>query len=505
MSKKSKVIGAIVVVLVIGGVAAGFAVSGAKTTSVEVADVTNEKLSIVVSASGKVEASDRIDVYPPTTGTIASIEVTDGAEVKAGQVLAVMDTAPIEVQVAQAEAAYKGAVAQRNTITSSAPGSAAVQAAQAAADAANAAYSAANAAYDAAKSGAGVPSASDIAQAQAAVAAAAASAQAAQGAYDSFYTTVYLPAPLPRSATLESTLASLSMARDQAVASLGDAQRALATLQGASNTTATIASAKLARDQAYAAYLAAVSQRDALVKSSNVAPALASANAAISAAESALAYARDTLARARITAPADGVVLFAAPSAASMLSAAGGSSAGGKLTAGSAVSPASAAFSIVGFDTLAFSAQVDETDVARVQPGMKALVSLDGIAGEEFAATVDRIGKESVMTSTGGTAFPVRLLFASNGKPVLIGMNGSAEIEVETIGSALTMPVEALLEEGDTSYVYVVRNGRASRTEIKTGRITDTRAEVLSGLKAGDSVIVSGVADLTDGARVRAK
>ena len=115
------------------------------------------------------------------------------------------------------------------------------------------------------------------------------------------------------------------------------------------------------------------------------------------------------------------------------------------------------------------------------------------------------MGKESVLTPTGGTAFPVYMRFATNSNPVLLGMNGSVEIRVETIGEAVTMPVEALLEEGGANYVYSIRGGRARRVEIEAGRLTDTRVEILSGLAEGDEVIVSGVSGLTDGARVRAE
>lgn len=504
MSKKSRVVFAVVAVLAIGGAAVAFAVSNANVSEVEVADVTNEDLAVVVSAAGAVEADTRVDVYPPTAGTLATLDVAEGDEVRAGQVLATMDTAPIEIQIAQAEAAYRGAIAQRSAITNAAPGSSELKAAQAAVDAAWSAYSLANAAYEAALAGVGAPSAGDIAQAQALVATAQAAATTAQSAYDSFYTNVYLPAPEPRDATLESALVALAFARDQAAANLADAQVSLAALLAASNNTATIAQAKIARDQAYAAYLGAQSQRDALAKASNVSSALASADAAVAAAESALAFANDTLDRAQIVAPIDGVVLFSGSSAASLLSASGvGSGGGSALSVGASVTPASAPFAVVAFDTLAFTATVDEADIARVKEGMAARILLDGIAETEFTAEVVSIGRESQLTATGGTAFPVRLRFSSGGKPVLLGMNGSTDIEVETIGNATTMPIEALLEDGDSTYAYTVRDGRARRADITVGRMTDMRVEVLSGLSEGDSVIVSGVAELTDGVRVR--
>ncbi|MHB1018227.1 MAG: efflux RND transporter periplasmic adaptor subunit [Coriobacteriia bacterium] len=505
MSKKSRVRIALVLILAIAGVAIALAVSGADVETVEVAEVTREDLAVLVSASGQVEADERTDVYPPTAGTIVSIEVTEGDRVTAGQVLAFMDTAPIEVQVAQAQAAYEGAMAQRDAISRTAPGSGDIKAAEAAVTAARSAYDAASAAYNAAVSGLGGPAASDIAQAEAAVTLARAAADAAQAAYDAYYQNVYLPAPEPRDAALDSALAALELAREQATASLEDAEAGLALLTSGAANAANITSAKLARDQAYAAYLGASSQRDALVRGSDLSGARSSADAAVAAAETALAYAQRMLDRAEIVAPRDGIVTFSGSSGTALLSGAGMGASSGGLSEGGTVTPAAPVFTIIDLSEPAFKAQIDETDIVRIEPGMSAEVTLDGFAGRTFAAEVERIGTSSVLTVTGGTAFPVWLRFRADGETVLLGMNGSVEVEIETIGSAISIPVEALLEDRTTAYVYAVRDGRARRVDLEIGTMTDTRIEVLSGLTEGEMVIVSGVGDLTDGARVEAE
>lgn len=509
---RARVIAAIVAVVAIVGVAIAFAVSNARVAEVQVAEVVREDLAVVVSASGQVEDDSRVDVYPPTAGTLASVEVTEGAPVVAGQVLAIMDTAPLEVQVAQADAAYAAARAQRTAAASASPGPADRRAAQAAVNAAYSAYQIADAQYRAALAGAGAPSPSDIAAAELAVAAAQAASQAATAAYNDFYNNVYLPAPEPRDPDLETALAALAFVRDAAAANLATTQQQLAALRSGAVGELAIASARVARDQAYAAYLAAQAQTEALARASSVTGAMTAADAAIEAAAAAKALADDTLSRARIVAPVDGIVLFnssgASLAGASGLSALGGGVGGGSASAGApgpgtAVSPASAPFAIVSFDELAFTALVDETDVVRVKPGMSGVISLDALPDSEFEAELSSVGLEAVTTPTGGTAFPVKLVFSSAGETVLLGMNGSVEIATETIGDVITMPIEALLEEEGVNYVFAVRSGRARRVEIQIGRLTDTRVEIRSGLDEGDEVIVSGVAELEEGTRVR--
>jgi len=499
VAAKRKALWAIGAVVVVGAVAGAIVLTSSGVAVVEVADVTRGDLALTVAAAGSVDAEQRVGVYPPTAGVLDSVLVENGQEVHAGDVLAVMETATIEAQVAQARAAYEGAVAQRDAIVKSAPSASAIRAAEAAVAAAWTAYGFARAGYDAAVAGVGAPSASDISSAQAAVAMAQVSADAAQSAYDDFYENVYLPAPEPRDAALETTLAGLLLVKNQTAADLLTAQQALAALMAATDNSYNVAQAKLAKEQAYAAYLGAVSQKEALAKAAGIGKALASADAAIDAARIALELAGDALADSTIVAPVDGYVLFNGSAAASLTGVASAPA------AGMTVTPAAAPFAIVSLDTLKFSAQIDEADIAQIQPGMSAVISLDAFSDVEFAATVKTIGKESQLTLTGGTVFPVLFTFEAGDSMVLLGMNGSVDIAVEMVPDVIAMPVEALIEEGGANYAYVVRDGRAYRTSIEIGQFTDTLVEVTSGLAEGDQVIVSGVSELTDGARVRAE
>lgn len=497
---KGKVIAAVVGLVVIGGIVAAVILGrGANAPEVTVEQATQSSLAVTVSASGKTEADNKGDLYPPTAGTLASIEVTDGQAVKAGDIIAVMDTAPLELQVAQAQAAYEGALAQSDSISQTAPSSADKAAASASVSAAYGAYKAANDRYNALLRATPDPTA--IAQAEAAVATAKATYDTAQAAYDSYKTTVYDPAPLPRDASMETALAVLSLARDQAYANYVSAQQTLAALLSGQDVSSAVAAAKSARDQAWAAYQGALAQQ-AKLASANTNAAKSSANAAVQAARDALDYAISNLDKATMRAPHDGTVVFNGAGASLPGLGSGGA---GKPTVGSAVSPATAPFSIVYFDKLVFNAQVDEADIAAVKAGLKAIVTLDALPTETFESTVERIDKTSVVTPTGGTAFSVIIRLADTGDRVLLGMNGSADIEIESVAGALTVPVEAVLDEAGKSYVFIAENGKAKRVEVTTGRLTDTRAEILSGISEGANVIVSGIGDLKDGAAIRVK
>ncbi len=68
---------------------------------------------------------------------------------------------------------------------------------------------------------------------------------------------------------------------------------------------------------------------------------------------------------------------------------------------------------------------------------------------------------------------------------------------------ALLVPVEAVTHFGQMERVFVVQDGRTQLRLVKTGRVEQGRIEVLSGLHAGESVILSPAASLREGVPVR--
>lgn len=424
---KGKTIAAVTGLVVVAGVVTAIVLS-ARGSAVTISTAKAERgtLSVTASASGKVEAGQKADVFPPAAGTLASIKVSEDAPVHKGDVIAVMDKAPLQAQLAQAESAYKAAQAQLATARKATPSSADKNAASAGVTAAKAAYDAAAKQYD--------------------------------------------------------------------------------TLRSIDASAAAIQGAKVAKDQAYAAWRSALAQQAQLSKSGDVAEALAGARAGVTAAGKALALAKSNLAKAELCAPRDGIVVF--DSAASALAAASGASASGasgKPTVGSSVSPASAPFTVVDFDALVFDAQVDESDIAGIKPGAKATVTLDALPGKSVATTVERIDKTAVATTTGGTAFSVLMRLDGASDRLLLGMNGSADIEVRSLPDAVTVPIEALVQEGASEYVFVVADGHVRRVAVRTGTLTDTQAQITSGVSAGDEVATSDLSALKDGAAVSVK
>jgi membrane fusion protein (multidrug efflux system) len=68
---------------------------------------------------------------------------------------------------------------------------------------------------------------------------------------------------------------------------------------------------------------------------------------------------------------------------------------------------------------------------------------------------------------------------------------------------AVLIPEQAVLAEGDSTYVFTVQDGRAERRKVRLGQREAGTVEVLDGLVAGETVVRAGLQRLRDGAEVR--
>ena len=86
------------------------------------------------------------------------------------------------------------------------------------------------------------------------------------------------------------------------------------------------------------------------------------------------------------------------------------------------------------------------------------------------------------------------------------GMYAQADLTLEQRDDVPTVPLQALNHEGDKTTVFVVNsNGQIEDRAVNLGIQTATDAEVLSGLSAGEQVVVSDRGGLKVGDRVHAQ
>jgi multidrug resistance efflux pump len=106
------------------------------------------------------------------------------------------------------------------------------------------------------------------------------------------------------------------------------------------------------------------------------------------------------------------------------------------------------------------------------------------IAGGPVEALV-----EGVVPAPGGNVMTVNAMVPNRDNAVFAGSAASLSLPVGT-RTAVVVPAEAIVREGDLTGVRI-RTGQGSEVRwVRTGRVFGGRVEVLSGLGAGDQVIM---------------
>lgn len=161
----------------------------------------------------------------------------------------------------------------------------------------------------------------------------------------------------------------------------------------------------------------------------------------------------------------------------------------GKKTAGSDGSSEVTAFTLGTGGATKMTVSVDELDISHVAVGQSATVTLDAFSTETFKATVTRISH--IGEASGSiTVYETDLMLAYDER-LMDGMNGSAVIRSEHVTNAVIVPLAAVHEDAGGSFVYVLDGTETRKTYIETGLSDGTNAEVVKGLREGESIALS--------------
>lgn len=139
---------------------------------------------------------------------------------------------------------------------------------------------------------------------------------------------------------------------------------------------------------------------------------------------------------------------------------------------------------IVPLETMRFQIAVDEADIALVQPGMTAEVTMDALPNRSFTAVVTQISKFG--TSNGGSSKFSVTLELPHEAGMLPGMNANAVITLSTTENVVSIPVAALVDRGSETLVYTAYDAKndilLNPMPITTGISDGEYVQVLSGL-----------------------
>ena len=438
--------------------------SGGGSSGIGLAPVGYSTVAQVVQASANILPKAQAGLQAPASGTVATLDVHDGQQVTAGQVLGVVSSPSTQQQLAEA----RQALAQAPSADSG--GSGATQSA----------------------AGFSAVAASDQSSADAAFNRASQEAE-----------------KIPDASLRAALLAEIKAARSSFAASMDSLEAAVSAFQQGLGSASQVLDAlsQTTRTQDQAAVNAAQAAVNALTITAPISGTVSLGDGQASGSSVNPSEISQLLSAAE-SGGSSGLSGSGSGSALGALGSGGGSggATGTMIAAGAPISSGGSLFTVTDDSTLSVAAQVDETDVLTVHPGVTASIQLNAVPGATYQGTVTSVDPTATTSSQGSVTYTVRLSLGpgklQDGRPAptpLPGMSAIADLDVLTADHALSVPSSALVINGQTTSVWVLTNGVAHLRQITLGAQGDAVVQVLSGLSAGQRVVVSGADKVTDG------
>lgn len=141
---------------------------------------------------------------------------------------------------------------------------------------------------------------------------------------------------------------------------------------------------------------------------------------------------------------------------------------------------------------LIFRGNVDETEVGRIREGIPVKITLGALQNMKFDAVLEYISPKST-ENNGANQFEIKAAIdVPDSVTIRSGYSANAEMELQHVDGALTVPESTVEFSGDSTFVYVLTDSvpdqKFKRQQIVTGISNGIDTEVKQGLKSGDKV-----------------
>jgi membrane fusion protein (multidrug efflux system) len=171
-----------------------------------------------------------------------------------------------------------------------------------------------------------------------------------------------------------------------------------------------------------------------------------------------------------------------------------------RVSVGALIQPGTVITTLDDVDTIRLKFSVPETLLTHLKPGLEVEATATAYPGRVFKGTITSIDSRVDQISR---AVEIRADIPNAEGLLKPGMFMSYKLALQRRENAVLVPEEALLTEGVRQYVFVVADGRTTKREVKLGERGTGDVEVLSGLKAGEIVVVAGIQKVRNGTAVR--
>jgi membrane fusion protein (multidrug efflux system) len=170
-----------------------------------------------------------------------------------------------------------------------------------------------------------------------------------------------------------------------------------------------------------------------------------------------------------------------------------------QVSPGDYVNPGLALVNLEAVSSVKIDFRVPELALPQLSAGQPLDIEFDAWPGERFRGEVYAI-EPRVADTTRSVGLRARL--ANPEGRLRPGLFARVRLQTGVREQVVVIPEQAVFPRGEQQFVYVVGEGMAKEREIKLGQREPGRVEVTEGLKAGETIITSGLQKVSNGAKV---
>lgn len=171
------------------------------------------------------------------------------------------------------------------------------------------------------------------------------------------------------------------------------------------------------------------------------------------------------------------------------------------ISKGSYISPNTLIAQLVNTSQLKITFSIPEKYAQTMKVNQTLTFSTSG-SKETYKATIYAIEPAIEIESR---TLRIRAITNNNDGKLIPGTFANVSLPLEKLQNALLVPTEALIPIQNGKKIFVVENGKAKEIIVETGARTDKEILITSGLKAGDTILTSGVMSLRNDSPVKVK
>ena len=141
---------------------------------------------------------------------------------------------------------------------------------------------------------------------------------------------------------------------------------------------------------------------------------------------------------------------------------------------------------------MVFKGKIDETEVGRVHEGMDIKLTIGALESRKFDAKLEYVAPKGA-NENGAVMFEIKAAVdLSDDVFVRAGYSANAEIVLKRVENVLTLPENTVTFEGDSAFVYLVKQEEPEQVfekhAIETGLSDGIKIEIKSGIAESDKV-----------------